>query len=682
MLPRHEPKWRLTRRDLELSYYFQTIALADRERSALNAGAAQRMLEQCPQELRGWEWNLLKRQGRSNQPPPLLHSSHLFSIAASPNGQWIIAGGVDGSVTLWDTTQLREPRRRNAHNDQVRGLAFSRDSRLYASAGWDGTVKVWATESGRCLHSWKIGKLAFGVAFGGLDGRQLAASNTTEILRWNLLTGEQIDTLRGHRDVVRRLTYSPDGKSLASVDDRGFVKVWNVATGIERLSFHAHSHLIFDIAYNQDGSRLVTAGGQFTMHGDSGEVKLWDVASGAKYREFRTNQGAFYAAALCPDGRRVVTGGEDAAVRVWDIASGQETLRLRGHTEAVWGLTFSPNSGRLYTASADHTVRVWDGTPVDADANPDLTTLDGHGDRVTSIAFSHDGLLLATASMDGTIRVWDAVKKLLLRDLSISSGKVQSVAFSPDSRRLASGVWRRWGDETESGMISIWDTQTWEEIERPHLDTVGVLGVVYSPSGRSLLAAADHAAVVLDVSTGEKLWSMPHSSLVTSVAFSQSDLLALADANGVVTVCAGSSGRVLRELPAHHGRVFCVAFSSDGRLLATAGADGAIHIWGTAEWGQLPSPRGHEGGTYGVAFAPDNRRLASGGNDGAVRIWDSLTGSELGFLSGHTDTIHAVAFEPDGYAIASGGRDKTVRIWNAVPKIESQPSIAKPHKED
>jgi WD40 repeat protein len=657
------------RKRLELDYYFRTIALAEREQAAHNAGAAERFLEQCPPDLRGWEWAVLKRLHRA-APPPLRHSSHLFSLAVSPDGRWLIAGGVDGTITQWDSMLAGKPRVIQAHGDQVRGLKFSPDSRTFASAGWDRAVKIWDVQSGACLHAWQVENVAFDVAFLGTGGCQLAASTTREILRWDLATGQQLVSLGGHVDAIRRLASNPDGSELASVDDQGFVKLWVVATGRERLSFRAHPHMIFDVSFSRDGKTLVTAGGQFFMHGDAGEAFLWDAVSGAKLHEFRTNQGAFYAAALSPDGARLLTGGEDALVRVWDVASGQEALRLRGHSEAIWCMAFSPSGERLFTASGDHTVRLWDSAPSSFDADSECLTLEDHHDRFTSVAFSPDGHFLVAASLDGTILIMDAADRRRVRKLSTQIGLVHSIAFSPDGRRLALGIWQRWEAPPASGEIAILDTHTWEIQSRHKLDTVGVLSVAFNRQGTLLAAAADHSTKVLEVSTGKVLWKAPHACLVTAVSFAPEHELAVADADGVVTLCEALTGRTIRRLKAHECRIFSIQFSPNGGLLASAGADGEIHLWDTTDWHDLPRPRGHLGGTHGLAFSPDSRCLVSGGNDGAVRIWDCGAAAELFSLSGHRDTIDTVAICPDGRTIASAGRDGSVRLWRSNPRIK------------
>jgi WD40 repeat protein/serine/threonine protein kinase len=664
------------RADLEAEHYFQTIALAERERTAGNAGRAERLLAGCPEHLRGWEWSYLRR-ARFGPTPPWRHEAHLYAMAVSPAGGRAATGGSDGSITVWDTDQGRPTRIPSAHAGQVRGLGFGPVGRRFASAGWDGCVRVWESDGSRCVWERRVGGYAFGVAISP-DGRTVAASYSEpmrpgyRIARWDAETGVALPELPGHGTVVRRVRFAPDGLSLISADDDGWVKVWDLPTGTERASFRAHPFMVFDLDVSRDGTRLATAAGEFYMNGEAGEVKVWDTTRWEEVSSVRSRAGAIYAAALSPDQSRLATGGEDGVVRFWDTATGREAIALRGHREAVWGVAFSADGQVLYSAGGDHEARRWDARPVSDGAVPARHTLTGHDGRVTGLAFQPQTGLLASADLTGVVRVWDADRGQVVRVLPALPGQAHAVAFSPDGRRLAVAVWRRWTDEAATGVIAVFDTGTWEEVVRLRLDPIGVLGVAFSPDGRLMAAACDFSVVVVRADTGQPVWRSARRNLVTAVAFGPDGTVAAADAEGAVAVYAGATGECLRTLPLQGGRVAGLVFSPDGRRLASTGVDGAVRVWDTRTWRELPPPRGHPGGAFAVAFAPDGRRLISGGTDGVVRVWDAETGRELAALGGHTDTIHALAVGGPGGLVASAGRDRTVRLWQ-VPGLTGSP---------
>src|SRR5262249_10950900 len=132
--------------------YYQRIALAEREWSANNLGRMQQLLDECPDDLRGWEWSYLKRLPLG-ELPPLRHSGAALGVAVSPDGKRIASSSQDGYVIIWDAHTGREVRRFQAHNDHARSVAFSPDGHLLATASWDKTVKVWDAETAQRLRT-------------------------------------------------------------------------------------------------------------------------------------------------------------------------------------------------------------------------------------------------------------------------------------------------------------------------------------------------------------------------------------------------------------------------------------------------------------------------------------------------------------------------------------------------
>ena len=456
------------------------------------------------------------------------------------------------------------------------------------------------------------------------------------------------------------------------MDDAGRLIVWRLDVGQPRLSVRAHPHMIFDLAYSADGTRLVTGGGQFYMHGDAGQVKVWDAADGSLVRAFEMNTGAFYAVGFTPDARRILAGGEDGRVRVWDSASGEEALVLRGHVEAVWGLALTPDGRQLYTGGGDHLVRLWDATPLPETAAGGDGEPGRHQLRVTATAFDPGGDVLVSAGMDGVTCVRSAATGGVPRSLPALRGQIHALAFSPDGTRLATAVWQPPDVPNPDRGVIVRDTRTWDVVARPAPRSFGVLGVAYSPDGRSLVVADDHGVTVLDALTWETVWHQPHSCLVTAVGFGRTEI-ASADANGVVTFRDARTGTARpRSIAAHSGRVVGLAYSPDRTRIATAGIDGVVGVWDVALRERVSAPAGHPGGAYAVAFTPDGGRLVSGGNDGVVRVWDVQTGHEVAKFEGHTDAVCAVAVHPDGVGLATGSRDQSVRRWELPPTVPRQ----------
>lgn len=296
----------------------------------------------------------------------------------------------------------------------VLSLAFSPDGRLLASAGLDGNVRLWET------NTWR-----------------------------------QVRTL-GHDGPVTSVAFSPDGKLLASGSADTTVRLRDPVTGALRLTLTEKSsrvdHRIRAIAFSPGGDLLAALVGPDV-------VDLWNVRTG-KERQFLISspgrKNSFTSLAYSPDGHIVAVGVEDDTVRFWAVGSLPARLlkgvwrsfyeglpaALDAHTGAVFAVAFSPDGTLLASGSADKTVRLWD-----VPRRMYAYILYDHQETVRCLAFSPDGKVLASACDAGKVDLWDVTKGRLLSSIHAHTGRIWALAFSPDGKLLASagvGAVRLW----------------------------------------------------------------------------------------------------------------------------------------------------------------------------------------------------------------------------------------------
>jgi WD40 repeat protein/predicted Ser/Thr protein kinase len=273
---------------------------------------------------------------------------------------------------------------------------------------------------------------------------------------------QELATLRGHEKSVNSVTFSPDGKFLASGSDDKTVKVWEVGNW-RVATLKGHRKRVYSVSFSPDGKFLASGSGDET-------VKVWEVGN---WWEVTTLKGhwSLLSVTFSPDGKFLASGSWDKTVKVWEVEGWQEITTLEGHRNWVRSVTFSLDSKFLASGSDDKTVKVWE-----VGSWQEVTTLEGHRKEVHSVSFSPDSKFLASGSEDGTVKVWEVGSWKEVATLRHRNW-VYSVSFSPDGKFLASGSW----DWT----VKVWKVGSWQEVATLRHGT-GVNSVTFSPDGKFL----------------------------------------------------------------------------------------------------------------------------------------------------------------------------------------------------
>jgi WD40 repeat protein len=415
------------------------------------------------------------------------HTNDVNSIIFSPEGKILASGSSDGTVILWDVTDLNSPSQigmpLTSYEHDINSIAFSPDGKTLAS------------------------------------GSNRSGSTTGTVILWDvtdLNSPSQIGMpLTGHEGWVNSITFSPDGKTLASGSGDGTVILWNVTdlnspSQIDKQPLD-HEDWVSSIAFSPNEKRLASGC-------SDGTIILWDLfdyLSSPRGTRFTGHEGWVSSVAFSPDGKILASGGDDDTIILWDvtdlISPSQIGMRLPYYSGSVNSVAFSPDGKILASGGDDDTVIFWDVT----DSNlPSLIgeQLTGHEHDVNSVAFSPDGKTLALGSNRsesniGTITLWDVTNPNLPSQIGIpftiyptishnvgpSVPIINSIAFSPEGKILTSG--------SIDGTIILWDIT---DLNLPSQIGVPLTGheyavnsVAFSPDGKTLASGSSDGTIIL-----------------------------------------------------------------------------------------------------------------------------------------------------------------------------------------
>lgn len=246
-------------------------------------------------------------------------------------------------------------------------------------------------------------------------------------------------TFSDHSKTIWAVSWSPDGKYIASASDDGTSHVWDVASKERVLSYHSG----IQPAQSDDGAYAVTwlpdSTGIAVGFGD-GTAQIVNLAGRRQTGAYDSTTGGdlrghLYAVAISPNGRYIALAGffsDD--IQIFDVGTQRRVRALSGHTDSVWSLAWSHNGRSLASGSADTTARVWDWQ-----SGKTVLIYDKQGDDVRAVSWSPDDARIVSSGLSGPVYIWTAdTGQTLLTYGSQSDFEILAAAWSPDGRYIAS----------------------------------------------------------------------------------------------------------------------------------------------------------------------------------------------------------------------------------------------------
>ena len=297
-------------------------------------------------------------------------------------------------------------------------------------------------------------------------------------------------------------------------------------------------------------------------------------------------------------------------------------------------------------------------TAVWADTAEAQLILKRHGDQAFDAAFSPDGTRIVSSGRDQYVRIWNAETGDHIRQMHEHSSFIHSVAYSPDSARIACGV------AGHGSRIVIWDAETGERLntlETPHGEYV-----LYSQDGSLLISTGTGGTEIRGANTLNVIRTLSGAIYHADISSDNSNIVT-GGHDGAIRFWDVDTGENFRTIHNAHDEIIrSIEYSPDDSRVVTGSGDGTVRIW-SVTGALLGTLEGHLGSVDTVAYSIDGSEIASGSRDHTVRIWDAVTGEHLRTFFGHTSELNSVAYSPDGLRIVSASADDTVQVWGATP---------------
>jgi WD40 repeat protein len=519
----------------------------------------------------------------------------------APDGDTICTAADDGAVRTWNAKSGELIREFEGHKNTIISLAFSPNGKTIA-AGANGTddVILWDAASGETLKTVNSSPDHTGAICFNPAGDKLATTAYQRIYIFDLATGELSATHWCHsNETVDAIAWSPDGEAIATGAADNNVELWMPNTGDRLAVLKGHREAVYTVDFSPDSRQIASAGSDAT-------IIQWRRPSQRDEVNFLAQ--TVYPLALAPKSALAASAGEKGQIALWDSTSADRIATLPGHTAGVTSLVFFPDGRRLASFGIDSTVKIWDieTKAVTQIANPASINPDPWNAR--TIAVSPRGDRLAFLQGYASVRLLDAERLAEIAALRGHTGFIEAICFSPDGEMLAT-VGR---EVPAAGDFILWNAATGTKIASYDDLTTEMYSVAFSPDGKLCAVGIDEGVLFIDTATTQ---SQNRRGLAHFAESSQQDVPVPLSADG-----SGIGVKPIARVRGHAAAVLALAFSADGKTLVSGDGEGKMQFWDVSTLAAKGAVTMRGGAVDAMSFDSSGELLVAARSSGTVQL--------------------------------------------------------------